>query len=178
MRNLSVRTNGMNTADIISYIEETRENLNATYPLDYSFLEDDIDELYIQEKVIYTLFVAFTILVLFISAIGLLGLSAFITAKRTSETGVRRVMGASQGQILTLFLLEFSKWVVISNVVAWPIAWYVMKNWLENFEFRDGFPFWTFGVSLLASIVIALLTVSWQSIRASRMNPANSIRRD
>lgn len=176
MRNLAIRTNGMNTSDILSYIEDTRENFHAIYPMDYSFLEDDIDELYAQEKVIYTLFVAFTILVLFISAIGLLGLSAFITAKRTSETGVRRVMGASQGQILTLFLVDFSKWVVISNIIAWPLAWFVMKKWLENFEFRDSFPFWTFGVSLLASIVIALLTVSWQSIRASRMNPASSIR--
>lgn len=176
MRTLSIRTNGINTTDIISYIEEIRDDFNALYPIDYSFLEDDIDELYAQEKVIYALFIAFTILVLIVSAIGLLGLSAFMTAKRTSETGVRRVMGASQGQILTLFLVEFSKWVVISNIIAWPIAWFIMKKWLENFEFRDSFPFWTFGVSLLASIVIALLTVSWQSIRASRMNPANSIR--
>jgi putative ABC transport system permease protein len=176
MRTLSIRTNGMNTADIISYIEDTRESFSAIYPINYSFLEEDIDELYAQEKVIYTLFVAFTILVLFVSAIGLLGLSAFMTAKRTSETGVRRVMGASQGQILTLFLIEFSKWVIISNVIAWPIAWFVMKKWLENFEYRDNFPFWTFGVSLLASVVIAILTVSWQSIRASRMNPATSIR--
>lgn len=176
MRTLSVRTNGMNTADVLTYIEDTRENFNAIYPFEYTFLEDDIDELYAQEKIIYTLFIAFTILVLLISAIGLLGLSAFMTAKRTNETGVRRVMGASQGQILSLFLLEFTKWVIISNVIAWPIAWYVMKKWLENFEYRDSFPFWTFGVSLSASIVIALLTVSWQSIKASRMNPANSIR--
>ncbi len=86
---------------------------------------------------IFALFVAFTILILFVSAIGLLGLSAFMTAKRTSETGVRRVMGASQGQILALFLVEFAKWILISNVIAWPIAWFVMKKWLENFEFRS-----------------------------------------
>ncbi len=176
MRTLSVRTNGKNTAETLSWIENKREEFNTTYPFEYTFLEDEIDELYAQEKIIFTLFITFTILVLFISAIGLLGLSAYMTAKRTRETGVRRVMGASQGQILRLFLFEFTKWVLISNVIAWPIAWYVMKRWLENFEFRNDFPFWTFGVSLLVSLVIAILTVSWQSIRASRMNPANSIR--
>jgi len=176
MRTLSVRTNGQNTAETLSWIENKREEFNTTFPFEYTFLEDEIDELYAQEGIIYTLFITFTILVLLISAIGLLGLSAFMTAKRTRETGVRRVMGASQGQILSLFLLEFTKWVLISNVIAWPIAWYIMKRWLENFEYRTDFPFWTFGVSLLVSIVIAILTVSWQSIRASRMNPANSIR--
>ncbi len=176
MRILSVRTNGMNTEETLEWIENTREEFNTTFPFEYTFLEDEIDELYTQERIIYAIFIAFTVLVLFISAIGLLGLSAFMTAKRTRETGVRRVMGASQSQILNLFLFEFSKWVIISNVIAWPIAWFVMKKWLENFEYRDSFPFWTFGVSLLASIVIALLTVSWQSIKASRMNPANSIR--
>ena len=176
MRTLSVRTNGQNTAETLSWIENKREEFHTIFPFEYTFLEDEIDELYAQEKIIYTLFITFTILVLLISAIGLLGLSAFMTAKRTRETGVRRVMGASQGQILSLFLLEFTKWVLISNVISWPIAWYIMKRWLENFEYRTDFPFWTFGVSLLVSIVIAILTVSWQSIRASRMNPANSIR--
>jgi len=87
-------------------------------------------------------------------------------------------MGATQNQILTLFLGQFSKWVLISNIVAWPIAFFAMKRWLENFEFRKDFPFWTFAVSLLASLVIAILTVSWQSVKASRMDPARSIKAD
>lgn len=176
MRTLSVKYAEGKDSQVLEWINKTRDNFNATYPLEYSFLEEDLDELYAQERIVFTLFIVFTVMVLFISAIGLLGLSAFMTAKRTRETGIRRVMGASQEQILTLFLTEFTKWVLISNVVAWPIAWWVMSNWLENFEFRKSFPFWTFGVSLAVSVIIALITVSWQSVRAARMNPANSIR--
>jgi putative ABC transport system permease protein len=99
-----------------------------------------------------------------------------MTAKRKRETGIRRVMGASQNQILSLFLLQFSRWVIISNVIAWPIAFFVMKNWLQNFTYRIEFPLWTFILSLLLSLTIALITVSWQSIKVSRLNPAESIR--
>ena len=126
--------------------------------------------------VIFALVISFTVLIIFIAALGLLGLSAFLTTKRTRETGVRRVMGASQNQILYLFLSQFSKWVIISNVVAWPLSWLTMKNWLQNFTYRIDFPFWTFIISLLLSLIIAVITVSWQSIKASRMNPAASIR--
>ena len=99
-----------------------------------------------------------------------------MTAKRTRETGVRRVMGASQNQILYLFLNQFTKWVIISNILAWPLAYFAMLNWLQNFSYRIDFPFWTFIISLLASLIIAVITVSWQSIKASQMNPAASIR--
>ena len=75
-----------------------------------------------------------------------------------------------------LFLIQFSKWVVISNVLAWPLAYFAMKYWLQNFTFRIEFPFWTFIISLLLSLTIAVITVSWQAIKASRMNPAASIR--
>ena len=123
-----------------------------------------------------TLVISFTVLIIFIAALGLLGLSSFMTAKRTRETGVRKVMGASQNQILYLFLSQFSRWVIISNLVAWPLSYFVMKNWLQNFTYRIDFPFWTFIISLLLSLTIAVITVSWQSIKASRMNPAASIR--
>jgi len=178
MRTLSVRFAKGKGPEALEWIINTRDKFNPSYPIEYSYLDDSIAKLYTQEKIIFSLFIAFTILVLFISAIGLLGLSSFITAKRTKETGIRRVMGASQNQILTLFLTQFSKWVLISNVVAWPLAWFAMKRWLENFEFREDFPFWAFAVSLLASIVIAILTVSWQAVKASRMNPARSLTAD
>jgi putative ABC transport system permease protein len=85
-------------------------------------------------------------------------------------------MGASQNQILLLFLVQFSKWVIISNVIAWPLSYLVIKPWLQDFTYRINFPYWTFILSLLLSLVVALLTVSWQSLKASRMNPAASIR--
>jgi putative ABC transport system permease protein len=176
MRTLTVRVSGGQMQDVLNWIKEKRAAFNPVYPFQYSFLEYDLDALYSEEKVIFALVIAFTVLIIFIAALGLLGLSAFMTAKRTRETGIRRVMGASQNQILTLFLLQFSRWVVISNVIAWPVSYFALRNWLQNFAFRIEFPFWTFIISLLLSLTIAVITVSWQSIKASRMNPAASIR--
>jgi putative ABC transport system permease protein len=176
MRQLYVRVKGEQMPEVLSWIEEKREAFNPAYPIQYSYLADVLDELYIEEKIVLLLVISFTILIIFIAALGLLGLSAFMTVRRTRETGVRRVMGASQNQILNLFLLQFSKWVVISNIIAWPISYFVIKPWLQNFTYRIDFPFWTFIISLLLSLIIAVITVSWQSIKASRMNPAASIR--
>ena len=176
MRTLSVRVSGDEMPEVLGWIEEQRESFNPAYPIQYSYLSDELDTQYEEEQVIFALVMSFTLLIIFIAALGLLGLSAFMTVKRTRETGIRRVMGASQNQILTLFLVQFSKWVVISNIIAWPISFFAMNNWLQNFTYRIEFPFWTFIISLLLSITIAVITVSWQSIKASRMNPAASIR--
>jgi putative ABC transport system permease protein len=176
MRTLSIRVNGDNMQEVIEWVEEVRESFNPVFPIQYSFLSEELDTLYEEERVIFALVISFTILIIFIAALGLLGLSSFMTVKRTRETGVRRVMGASQNQILMLFLIQFSKWVLISNVLAWPLAYFVMKFWLRNFTFRVDFPFWTFIISLLLSLTIAVISVSWQALKASRMNPAASIR--
>ncbi|MFO7935338.1 MAG: FtsX-like permease family protein [Bacteroidales bacterium] len=176
MRTLSVRVNGENMQEVLEWIEEQRNRFNPAYPIQYSYLSDELDTLYEEEKIIFALVISFTILIIFIAALGLLGLSAFMTAKRTRETGIRRVMGASQNQILALFLVQFSKWVILANVIAWPVSYFILKNWLQNFNYRIEFPFWTFVLSLLLSIIVAVITVSWQSLKASRMNPAASIR--
>ena len=165
-----------NFQEVLLWVEEKRNEFSPAYPIQYSYLSDELKALYGEEKVIFALVISFTLLIIFIAALGLLGLSSFMTAKRTRETGVRRVMGASQNQILYLFLSQFSRWVIISNLVAWPLSYFAMKNWLQNFTYRIDFPFWTFIISLLLSLTIAVITVSWQSIKASRMNPAASIR--
>ena len=176
MRTLSLRVSGNDMQGVIAWIEEVRESFNPVFPLQYSFLNEELEALYGEERVIFALVISFTILIIFIAALGLLGLSSFMTVKRTRETGVRRVMGATQNQILMLFLTQFSKWVLISNVIAWPLAYFAMKYWLQNFTYRIDFPFWTFIISLLLSLTIAVISVSWQSLKASRMNPATSIR--
>jgi len=176
MRTLSVRVSGNQMEEVLPWVEEQRESFNPAYPIQYSYLSDDLENLYEEEKIIFALVITFSILIIFLSSLGLLALSAFMTAKRTRETGIRRVMGASQNQILFLFLLQFSKWVIISNIIAWPVAFFAMKNWLQNFTYRIEFPFWTFILSLLLSLTIAVITVSWQSLKVSRMNPAASIR--
>jgi len=175
MRTLSIRIEGEQMQDVLAWTEEQRASFNPAFPIQYSYLDDELDGLYREEKVIFSLVIVFTILIIFIASLGLLGLSAFITVKRTRETGIRRVMGASQNQILTLFLFQFTRWVIISNIIAWPLSFLAMRSWLQNFTYRIGFPFWTFLISLLLSLIVAVITVSWQSIRASRMNPAAAI---
>ena len=176
MRTLSIRVSGGSMEEVLPWVEEQRETFNPAYPIQYSYLSDELEALYGEEKIIFSLVLTFAALIIFLSSLGLLALSAFMTTKRTRETGIRRVMGASQNQILALFLLQFSRWVIISNVIAWPLAFFVMKNWLQNFTYRIEFPFWTFILSLLLSLTIAVITVSWQSLKVSRMNPASSIR--
>ena len=176
MRTLSVRVAGGDMQGVVDYITEVRESFNPAYPIQYSFLNEELEKLYEEERVIFALVISFTLLIIFIAALGLLGLSSFMTVKRTRETGLRRVMGASQNQILLLFLTQFSKWVIISNVIAWPVSYFVIKPWLQNFTYRIDFPFWTFIISLLLSLCIAVITVSWQALKASRMNPAASIK--
>lgn len=162
--------------EVLSWVEEKREAFSPSYPFQYSYLSDELSELYGEERIVLTLVISFTLLIIFIAALGLLGLASFMTARRTRETGIRRVMGASQNQILTLFLVQFSRWVVISNVIAWPVSYLVIRPWLQDFTYRINFPYWTFVLSLLLSLIVALITVTWQSVRASRMNPAVSIR--
>jgi putative ABC transport system permease protein len=176
MRTLSIRVGDENFSNVLQWVEEKRDEFNPSYPIQYSYLNEELKALYNEERVIFGLVISFTALIIFIAALGLLGLSSFMTVKRTRETGVRRVMGASQNQILYLFLSQFSKWVIISNIIAWPVSYFAMKYWLQNFTYRIDFPFWTFIISLLLSLTIAVITVSWQSIKASRMNPAASIR--
>ena len=176
MRQLTVRVNRDQMQEALTWIEEKRDEFNPAYPIQYSYLSDELDALYEEEQIVFALVISFTILIIFIAALGLLGLSAFMTAKRTRETGIRRVMGASQNQILNIFIVQFSKWVIISNVIAWPVSYFVIQPWLQNFTYRISFPFWTFIISLLLSLTIAVITVSWQAVKASRMNPATSIR--
>lgn len=178
MRTLHVRFSPGQHAEALDWVLEKRNEFNPSHPVQYSYLSEDLREMYEEEKIIFSLVLAFTGLIIFIAALGLLGLSAFMTLKRTRETGIRRVMGASQNQILLLFLNQFSKWVLLSNLLAWPLSWWIMQNWLENFNYRINFPFWTFVLSLCISLVIAISTVSWQSLKASRTNPAEAIRAD
>jgi putative ABC transport system permease protein len=176
LRLLHIRVENNQMQDVLNWVVEKRNAFHPSYPIQYSYLSEELDSLYEEEHVVFALVISFTILIIFIAALGLLGLSSFMTVKRTRETGIRRVMGASQNQILSLFLIQFSKWVIISNVIAWPVAYFIIKPWLQNFTYRIDFPFWTFIISLLLSLTIAVITVSWQSMKASRMNPAASIR--
>jgi putative ABC transport system permease protein len=172
----NIRTTGHNTEEVIEFIDEKRKEFGDRYPFDYHFLSENLDEYYREEAVIGKIFGYFTILTVFIASLGLLGLSAFMAQRRTREIGIRKVMGSSVNGIVCLFIREFSIWVIISNLIAWPLAWFGMDKWLQNFQYRIDMTIWIFVLAFGLSLAIALITVSWQSVRAAVTNPADSLR--
>ena len=172
----NIRTTGQNTEEVIAFVDEKRKEFGDHYPFDYQFLTENLDEYYKEEAMIGTIFRYFTILTIFIAALGLLGLSAFMAQRRTREVGIRKVMGSSVNGIIYLFIREFSKWVIISNLVAWPLAWFGMDKWLQNFQYRIDMTIWIFALAFGLSLAIALITVTWQSVRAAITNPADTLR--
>ena len=122
------------------------------------------------------LFTYFTLLAIFISCLGLLGLAAFTAEQRTKEIGIRKVLGASISNIITLISREFLILLIVANVIAWPIAYYIMNEMMNNYAFRTDIALWVFFVSGLLALFIATLTLSFQAIRAARTNPIKSLR--
>ncbi|MBU1066006.1 FtsX-like permease family protein, partial [bacterium] len=118
----------------------------------------------------------FSVLAIFVACLGLFGLASFTTEQRTKEIGIRKVMGASVRSILFLLSKEFLKWVVISNIIAWPMAWFLMNRWLQNFAYHTDIQMWIFGLSLIISFAIAVLTVIYQALKAATSNPVESLR--
>ncbi len=166
----------LRTKDTIRYVETLWEKFAPDYPFVYSFLDDRLNNLYRGEQLMGSLFRWFSGLTIFIACIGLLGMASFTAEQRTKEIGIRKVLGASVPGIVGMLLREFSKWVIISNIIAWPLAYYFMNRWLQNFAYRIDLGAWTFVLSGLAALAVALLTVSFQSIKAATANPVDSLR--
>lgn len=160
----------------IEWIEKTRENFNPYFPMNYFFMDEKLEESYREEKIITQVFGTFTILTLLIAALGLLGLSAFTTQQRTKEIGIRKVVGAFPEQIMGLFLRRFLFWVLLANILAFPVAYYLITDWLQDFHYRVSFNFLIFLWTLLISVTVAVITVSYQTLKASKLQPAQSLR--
>ncbi len=143
---------------------------------DYTFLDEAYAAQYRKDTVTMYLFSYFTLLAIFISCLGLYGLVAMMTARRTKEIGIRKVLGASVTTIVTLLSKDFVRLVFVAVLIAWPVAWWTMKQWLEGFAYRIELQWWMFALAGLAALGIALLTVSSQAIRAAAANPVESLR--
>lgn len=175
-RFLSVRLNPGNIHRTLAYLKAKWEEFVAERPFEYIFLDKDLDRLYKTEWRTGQLMTAFSILSIIIACLGLFGLVAFSAEQRTKEIGIRKVLGASASRIVFSYSGEFTKWVVLANVIAWPVAYYVMSRWLENFAFRASMTLWTFVLAAVLVLFIALLTVTFQVVRAAQANPVNSLR--
>ena len=123
-------------------------------------------------------FTIFSVLALFIASLGLLSLASFTAEQKTREIGIRKALGSSAMAISVLFLKEFIKWVVVANVLAWPVAYLLMTKWLDNFVYRQDFPFWTMISAFFLSLLIAFISVGYQTANAALTNPARSIKQE
>jgi putative ABC transport system permease protein len=169
----------LNTADIrssVEYIKQKWSGIIPDSPFEYFFYDSFYDQLYKKEELFGNIIFLFSAVAILIACMGLFGLAAFYSEKRTKEIGIRKVNGAIISEVIFMLNKEFTKWVVISFFLAIPVAWYSMHKWLESFAYKTELSFWIFGLAGLIAIVIALLTVSWQSWRAATKNPVEALR--
>jgi putative ABC transport system permease protein len=161
---------------MVPYIKKTIQSFNLSYLLNFHFLADDYDNLYRTEQNMSKIIRYSSFLAIFISCLGLLGLSSFMTKRRTKEIGIRKINGAKSNEIFTLLSKEYIIWVMISIIIACPIAWNLMNKWLHNFAYRISISLWLFVLAGFIALLIAFLTVSWQSYRAASKNPVEALR--
>ncbi|MFO7827982.1 MAG: FtsX-like permease family protein, partial [Bacteroidales bacterium] len=173
---ISIKINSKNTHSTLHYIKKVWDTMNTERYYDPVFYDESIDALYRSEKRFFILFIIFSILAISIACLGIFGLASFTAEQRTKEIGIRKVMGASVTGIIRLINKEFIKLVILSNIIAWPVAWYFMRNWLNNYTYRIDLTLWPFLISALIAISIALISVSYQALKASRTNPVNALR--
>ncbi|HSR18584.1 MAG TPA: ABC transporter permease [Ignavibacteriaceae bacterium] len=173
---LTIRISSENMKNTIEFINSTWKNFTGGEDIYSSFIDQDLARLYRSEERAGTVAAVFSALAIFIACLGLFGLASFITEQRKKEIGIRKVLGASVFELITMLSREFTKWVLIANIIAWPLAFYVMNNWLNNFAYRINITPWVFILSGIAALIIALLTVSSHAIKAAAANPIKSLR--
>ncbi|MES1216414.1 MAG: ABC transporter permease [Bacteroidota bacterium] len=174
--NVVIRTKPGSTEATIKALEKISRQLNPLYPFSYNFLDKDLANLYKGEQQLGNLFNIFAILAIFISCMGLYGLSAFMAEQRTKEIGVRKVLGASVFTIVYLLSTSFTRLILIATVIAIPVAWFAINSWLKGFAYRIEISWIIFVVASLAALLIAWLTVSYESIKAAIAKPVKSLR--
>jgi putative ABC transport system permease protein len=177
--NNSIISVKVNTSDMPATIAAIKKTYDTFFPgnyFDYHFLDDHYNEQYATDRLFGKAFSIFSGFAIFIACLGLLGLSLFATMQRTKEIGVRKVLGASVGNIVVLLSADFIRLVIVAIIIATPIAWFIMYKWLQDFAYRIDIGWWVFVVAGLLAVGIALATISWQAMRAAVANPAKALR--
>ena len=176
LNKIYIKTTTNDAPKAIAAAERQFKQYNGEYPFGYAFLDDIFDNMYQSEQREGTLFTDFAAIAIFISCLGLLGLAAYTAQVRTKEIGVRKVLGASVSGIVQLLAKDFVKLVLISILIASPIAWYFMHKWLQDFAYKIPISWWVFALAGTMAIVIAFATISFQAIKAALANPVKSLR--
>ena len=175
-RFVTVRLAHGNHLNTISFIQNTWKKYAGDQSFSFNFLDQNLQNLYASDKRTSKIAGIFSIIAIFIACLGLLGLAAFVTERRTKEIGVRKVLGASSSALIILLLKDFGKWILIANFIAWPIAYYIMVKWLQNFAYKMEIGIGIFLLSGFLAFLIAMLTVSIHAIKAATSNPIESLR--
>jgi putative ABC transport system permease protein len=175
---IAVRVPRADLESSLKLLEAEWKTFAPAMPFEYKFLDASFEEQYAAEQRLGKIFLIFSVLTVFIACIGVLGLAAFATEQRTKEIGIRKVLGASVPNLVTLLSKDFSKWVLLANLIAWPVAYFAMNKWLQDFAYRIDIGWWVFALAGGLALLIALLTVSTQAIRAALANPMEALRHE
>jgi putative ABC transport system permease protein len=171
-----VRVNSANIPALLAQIKKRWAELAPNHQFDYSFLDQQFDSLYRSEQRIGAIFIAFTSLAIIIACLGLFGLAAYAAEQRTKEIGIRKILGANMSTIVGMLSKDFIGLVAIAIAIASPLAWWAMKQWLQGFAYRQNIQWWELAVAGIAAVLIAFVTISFQSIKAALTNPVKSLR--
>ena len=173
------KTERMSISTLAATVEDIKkisERIDQSYPLEYFFLDENFDKHYQSDKLVGKIFLYFSVLSILIACLGLLGLSSFIAEQRKKEIGIRKVTGASVLNVTFLMSKGFLKLVILSNIFSWPIVYFIMQKWLQNFAYRIDMSFEIFVAAGALVLLIALFTVSFQTFKAAIANPVDSLR--
>jgi len=175
-RRACIKMEGSHIQDTIQHIENVYKEFCPGFALEYSFLDETFAKQYESEKRLEKLLQYFVSLAIIISCLGLFALTAFVAEQKTKEIGIRKVLGSSKTGIFVLLSKSFAKWVLIANIISWPVAYYVLDNWLKSFAYHININIMIFVLSGLLALLIALLTVGYQAVKAASANPVDCLR--
>jgi hypothetical protein len=164
------------TKEALESLAKVYKEINPNYPFSYQFVDQEYQKLYSSEFIVSTLSIVFAVVAIVISCLGLLGLVMFSAEQRIKEFGVRKVLGASLGQLMSLFAADFMKLIFVAFLIAAPLGWYVMHSWLQDFAYRIDISWWIFVLAGAGSLLIALFTLSFEAFKTAATNPVKSLR--
>jgi putative ABC transport system permease protein len=167
-----------NYSQIVSSLQEPWETFFPGNPMDYFFLDQFFNRQYDQDRKFSQIFALFTLLIIFVACLGLFGLASFMTLQRTKEIGIRKALGSTSSEVVLLLSKGFVQLVLIANLIAWPVAWYLMDNWLQSFPYRININPVLFVLAGLGVVIIAFLSVAWQTMKAAKVNPAITLKNE
>ncbi len=173
---MAIKVRAAHLNETLGFIEKTWKSYYPDWVFEYQFVDERVNQYYRSEERTFQLMSYFTFLAIFVSCLGLLGLVSYTIKKRLKEISIRKVLGASVSSIFTLLFSDLLGGILLANLVAWPIAWHALNQWLKNFAYRSSLSLWVFLIAGMGALVVALMTMSWQTLRAARANPIDSLK--